>query len=128
VNPRTMTPVACTVIVAVFVALIAAFVPAGVLWDLTSMGTLVAFTVVSAGVLILRFTRPEMPRGYRVPFGPVLPVLSILACIYLILKLSWMVYAITAVWIAIAALLYLTYSARNSRLETAGSAVGEAAE
>jgi len=128
VDPHTMTPVACTIIVALFVALIAAFVPAGVLWDLTSMGTLVAFTVVSAGVLILRFTKPEMPRGYRVPFGPVLPLLSIAACIYLILKLSWMVYAITAVWIAIAALLYFTYSARNSRLETLSNAVGEAAE
>ncbi|PRH84415.1 amino acid permease [Labrys okinawensis] len=128
VNPRTMTPVACTIIVSVFVALIAAFVPAGLLWDLTSMGTLVAFTVVSAGVLILRYTQPDMQRGYRVPFGPVLPILSIIACVYLILRLSGIVYAITGVWIAIAALLYFTYSARHSRLEIPDNAVGEAAQ
>ena len=128
VDARTMTPVACTVIVALFVSAIAAFVPSGLLWDLTSMGTLTAFTVVSAGVLILRYKRPDMPRGYRVPFGPVLPVLSIIACTYLILKLSFMVYAITAVWVGIAALVYFGYSARNSRLENAGAnAVGEAA-
>jgi basic amino acid/polyamine antiporter, APA family len=127
VDPRSMTPVACTIIVAVFVSLIAAFVPSGLLWDLTSMGTLTAFTVVSAGVLILRYTQPDMPRGYRVPFGPVLPVLSIVACLYLIFKLSWMVYAITGVWVAIAALVYFGYSARNSRLEKP-EGLGEAAE
>lgn len=91
------------------------------------MGTLTAFTVVSAGVLILRYTQPDMPRGYRAPFGPVLPVLSIVACLYLVFKLSWMVYAITGVWVAIAALVYFGYSARNSRLERSAG-LGEAAE
>jgi APA family basic amino acid/polyamine antiporter len=118
VNPRSMTPTACTIVVGIFVALIAAFLPSDVLWDLTSMGTLIAFTVVSVGVIILRQTKPDLPRGFRVPFYPVLPILSILACLYLISQLSWIVFELTAAWLAIAAIWYLVYSSRHSRLET----------
>jgi APA family basic amino acid/polyamine antiporter len=117
VNPRTMTPTANTIIVACFVAVIAAFLPSGVLWDLTSMGTLVAFTVVSIGVIVLRYTRPDAPRGFKVPLFPVLPILSILACLYLISSLSAIVFKLTAIWAILAAALYFTYSMRHSRLE-----------
>jgi len=119
VNPRTMSPVACTVVVAIFVGAIAAFVPSDVLWDLTSMGTLVAFMVVSAGVIILRRTRPDMPRGFRVPFYPVLPLLSIAACLYLISNLNWIVYELFGIWLVLGAIFYFAYSARHSRLENA---------
>src|SRR3712207_7966983 len=64
-NPSTFVPVRNTLIVALFVGLLAGFVPLGVLIDLTSMGTLVAFTVVSIGVIILRRTQPDLPRGFR---------------------------------------------------------------
>lgn len=117
VDPHTMTPTANTIIVACVVAAVAAFVPAGVLWDLTSMGTLVAFTVVSTGVIILRYTRPDMPRGFTVPFFPMLPILSILSCLYLISSLSSIVFMLTAAWLLLAAILYFTYSARHSLLE-----------
>ena len=121
VNPRTMSPVACTIVVAIFVAAIAAFVPDAVLWDLTSMGTLVAFMVVSSGVMILRHTRPDMPRGFKVPFYPVLPILSILSCLYLISKLGLTIFELFGIWLVIAAVFYFAYSVRHSRLEkTAG--------
>lgn len=128
VNPHTLTPTANTVIVACCVAAIAAFLPSAVLWDLTSMGTLVAFTVVSAGVIILRYQRPDAHRGFRVPLFPLLPILSIISCLYLISSLSSIVFKLTAVWAVLAAVLYLTYSARNSALERGGDAVMDAAE
>ena len=117
VDPRSMTPVACTILVSIFVALIAAFVPSDMLWDLTSMGTLSAFMVVSAGVIILRYKRPDMPRGFTVPFFPVLPILSIASCLYLIFQLHWTVFAVTGAWLVLAALVYFGYSMRRSRLE-----------
>lgn len=122
VNPRTMSPVACTVVVAIFVGAIAAFVPDAVLWDLTSMGTLVAFTVVSAGVMILRHTHPDMQRGFKVPFYPVLPILSILSCLYLVSKLSIPTFELFGIWLVIGGIFYFVYSARNSRLEKTAAA------
>lgn len=122
VDPRTMTPVANTIAVAIFVGLIAAFIPSDVLWDLTSMGTLVAFMVVSAGVIILRRTRPDMKRGFRVPFYPVLPILSIVACLYLISSLQVATFLIFGIWVALGGLFYLGYSMRHSRLEPANEA------
>jgi APA family basic amino acid/polyamine antiporter len=119
VNPHTLSPVACTIVVAIFVASIAAFVPNAVLWELTSMGTLVAFAVVSAGVMVLRYTRPDMPRGFRVPFYPVLPLLSIASCIYLVFTLNPHTYELFAVWLVIGGVFYLAYSMRHSRLERA---------
>lgn len=117
VNPHTLTPTANTIIVCCCVAAIAAFLPSDVLWDLTSMGTLVAFTVVSAGVIILRYRRPDAHRGFRVPFFPLLPILSILSCLYLISSLSLIVFKLTAIWAILAAIMYLAYSSRNSALE-----------
>ncbi|HRM73834.1 MAG TPA: amino acid permease, partial [Paracoccus sp. (in: a-proteobacteria)] len=113
VNPHTLTPTANTIIVGCIVASIAAFLPSAVLWDLTSMGTLVAFTVVSAGVIILRYRRPDAPRGFRVPFFPVLPILSIISCLYLISSLSSIVFKLTAIWAVLAAIMYIFYSSRN---------------
>lgn len=122
VDPRTMTPVANTIAVAIFVGLIAGFIPSDVLWDLTSMGTLVAFMVVSAGVIILRRTRPDMKRGFKAPLYPVLPVLSIVACLYLISSLQGTTFVIFGIWVALGGLFYLGYGMRNSRLEHEGGA------
>ncbi|MTH77004.1 amino acid permease [Paracoccus aestuariivivens] len=116
-NPRTQTPTANTVIVSALVAVIAAFLPSDILWDLTSMGTLTAFTVVSIGVIVLRYRRPDAERGFRVPLFPLLPILSILCCIYLISSLPSIVFRLTAVWMILAASFYLFYSSRNSALE-----------
>ena len=117
VNPRSLTPVANTIIVAIFVGAIAAFVPDAILWDLTSLGTLTAFIVVSAGVMILRHTRPDMQRGFKVPLYPVLPILSILSSLYLIWNLNPRTFELFGVWLVFAAVFYFLYSIKKSKLE-----------
>jgi APA family basic amino acid/polyamine antiporter len=116
VDPRTLVPVNNTVIVCVFVGLMAGLVPLGILIDLTSMGTLVAFTVVSIGVIILRRTQPDLPRGFRVPGYPVTPVLSAAFALYLISGLPLTTFGLFAVWLGVAAIVYFTYSVRHSLL------------
>jgi APA family basic amino acid/polyamine antiporter len=116
VNQRTKTPVRNTLIVCGFVCTLAAFVPLSVLADLTSMGTLVAFSVVSVGVMVLRRTQPDLVRGFRVPGYPVTPVLSVLACAYLISQLGMATYKLFAVWIGAALIFYFSYSVKNSKL------------
>jgi APA family basic amino acid/polyamine antiporter len=103
--------------VAAFVGAIAAFVPDAILWDLTSLGTLTAFIVVSAGVMILRRTRPDMQRGFKVPLYPVLPILSIVSSLYLIWNLNPRTFELFAVWLFFAAIFYFLYSIKKSKLE-----------
>ncbi|MGY1696333.1 MULTISPECIES: amino acid permease [unclassified Geodermatophilus] len=116
VDPRTLTPVRGTVAVALFVGALAGFVPLDFLVDLTSMGTLVAFLVVSVGVMVLRSTRPDLPRGFRVPGYPVVPVLSVLFCLYLLYGLPPVTWGLFALWLTLAAVLYVTYARTHSRL------------
>lgn len=116
VNPRTLTPVRNTIVVAIFIAVLAAFVPLNVLANLTSMGTLVAFAIVSIGVMILRRTQPDLPRGFRVPFFPLVPLLSVAFCVYLISGLPGDTFLLFAVWLAVALVIYFTYSVHHSKL------------
>jgi APA family basic amino acid/polyamine antiporter len=116
VDRRTLTPVRGTIAVALFVGALAGFVPLDFLVDLTSMGTLVAFTVVSIGVIVLRRTQPDLPRGFRVPGYPVVPVLSVAFCLYLIWGLPGVTWALFAVWLTIAAVVYATYARTHSAL------------
>lgn len=126
VHPRTKTPVRNTLIVCAVVSVLAAFVPLSVLADLTSMGTLVAFGVVSAGVIVLRRRRPDLPRGFRVPGYPVTPLLSIAACAYLISQLDMRTYGLFVGYVVAALVFYFTYSVRHSRLAIEdGSAVAD---
>ncbi|GGF91574.1 amino acid permease [Rhodococcoides trifolii] len=116
VNPRSLSPVKNTIIVAIVVALMGGFIPLDFLADLVSMGTLVAFMVVSVGVVILRRREPDLERGFKVPLYPVLPLLSVAACIYLITQLKLLTWFLFAIWLAATALLYFTYSRKHSRL------------
>ena len=122
VNPKTQTPVTNTVVVAVVVGLAAAFVPLDELWDLVSIGTLIAFIAVSIGVIVLRRTRPDLPRGFRVPGYPVTPVLSVLICGYVLSGLHWTTYLWFLLWLAIVMAFYLLWGRRNSALATGESA------
>jgi len=117
-HPRTHTPVANTLIVCLLVGLVAGFVDSGFLWDMVSMGTLVAFMVVSAAVPVMRYKRiGAASDGFRVPFGPYLvPALSIFACAWIIKDLSLMTYRVFFAWMAIAVITYFIYGRRNSRL------------
>jgi len=122
VNPRTQSPVTNTLIVSIAVGAVAGLVDSTFLWDMVSMGTLVAFMVVSIAVPVIRHKQGETGRkGFRVPFGPYLvPGLSILACLYLVGGLSSTTYTVFTIWMAVAVLTYFGYGMRNSRLNKAG--------
>jgi APA family basic amino acid/polyamine antiporter len=125
VNPRTQSPVSNTLIVSIVVGIVAGLVDATFLWDMVSMGTLVAFIVVSIAVPVIRRKQGKDSsgrKGFRVPFGPYLvPGLSILACLYLVFGLSKVTYTVFAVWMTVAIATYFAYGLRNSRLNKAGS-------
>ena len=116
VNPRSMTPVHNTVIVAVVVAVLAGFVPLDYLADMVSIGTLVAFIVVAVAVILLRVREPDLPRGFRVPGYPVTPVLAILACGYILFSLHWYTWLAFAVWVSVALVFYFTWGRHHSAL------------
>lgn len=116
VNPRTQTPIFNTVVVAIVIALLAGFVPLSSLWDLVSIGTLVAFIVVAVGVIVLRRTRPDLPRGFRVPGYPVTPLLSIATCVYILSGLHWTTYAWFLAWLTVVLAYYLLWARRHSKL------------
>jgi APA family basic amino acid/polyamine antiporter len=116
VHPRTMTPVNNTVIVAIFAALLAAFVPLDKLADMVSIGTLTAFIVVSVGVIILRVREPDLPRGFKVPGYPVTPALSVLACGYILASLHWYTWIAFSGWVAVALIFYFVWGRHHSAL------------
>jgi basic amino acid/polyamine antiporter, APA family len=116
VNLRTMTPVTNTVIVAITTSLLAAFIPLQNLADMVSIGTLTAFIVVSIGVIILRVREPDLPRGFKVPGYPVTPVLSVLACGYILVSLHWYTWIAFTGWVAVALIFYLVWGRHRSAL------------
>ncbi len=123
VNPKTMTPVYNTVVVAVIVSILAGFVPLDYLADMVSIGTLTAFIVVSIGVIILRRREPDLPRGFKVPGYPITPVLSVLACGYILYKLHWTTWIAFGIWVSAALIFYLLWGRHHSALNDGGDGV-----
>ena len=116
VNPQTMTPVFNTIVVAVVVALIAGFVPSDYLWDTVSIGTLMAFSVVAIGIMVLRRTDPDLERPFRVPGYPVTPLLTVVACVWIMWGLAAITWVIFGIWIAIVVIVYFLYGRRHATL------------
>jgi len=116
VSERTGTPVGLTAAFAVLIAILAAFVPLTTIAELVNIGTLFAFVLVNIGVIILRRTKPDMERGFRVPFVPVFPIIGILLCAYLMVKLPVDTWLRFVVWLAIGLVIYFAYGRRHSRL------------
>jgi len=116
VHPRFGTPYRLTAITGVGVALLSGFVDFATLGDLVSIGTLFAFMLVSVGVLILRRTRPELPRAFRTPAVTVVASLSVLLCFYLMLNLIGETWVRFLVWMAIGLAVYFLYGRSHSRL------------
>jgi len=110
------TPVRITVIVGVVCAVLAGFVQFGTLEEMVNIGTLFAFVLVSLGVLILRRTRPDLERGFRVPLVPLVPILAVLACAWLMLNLSVETWLRFLIWMIVGFALYFTYGVRHSLL------------
>jgi APA family basic amino acid/polyamine antiporter len=119
VNKRTLTPVPATLISATVISLLAGVIPINFLAEMTSIGTLVAFMVVSIGVIVLRRTQPHLPRGFKVPGYPVTPILSIAGCIWIIKDLRTVTILVFVIWAGVAVVWYLFYGRRNSRLQEA---------
>ena len=117
-HPRYKTPHVATVATGVFAALIAAVFPLDLLADLISMGILLAFAVVCAGVLVLRRTRPDVPRPFRVPWAPFTCVLGSLFCLGMTLTLSGENWIRLVIWTVIGMSIYAAYGFRHSRLRT----------
>ncbi|MTD54148.1 amino acid permease [Amycolatopsis pithecellobii] len=110
------TPSRATLLVGALVAIAATFFPADKLEEMVNVGTLFAFVLVSAGVLILRRTHPDLPRAFKVPGVPVIPLLAILACLWLMLNLTVLTWLRFAAWMVVGVVIYFAYSRRNSLL------------
>ncbi|MFI0740743.1 amino acid permease [Streptomyces sp. NPDC021100] len=115
-HPTRHVPTRVTWIVGVASALIAGFVPIGEAAELTNIGILLAFAVVCTAVIVLRYKRPELPRGFRCPGVPVVPGIGVAASIWLITYLAWQTWVRFAVWFVIGLVVYFTYSYRHSEL------------
>jgi basic amino acid/polyamine antiporter, APA family len=119
VHPRFRTPNVSTWVAGFVVGIPAGLLDIGTLSDLTNIGTLFAFVLVSAGVLILRYKEPERHRGFRCPGGPVFPVLSICFCVLLMTGLPIITWLRFFIWLAIGLLIYFFYSRKRSEFASA---------
>jgi APA family basic amino acid/polyamine antiporter len=115
-HPRFGTPHRMTIIGAVVIAIIAATTPISELADMVSIGALSAMIIVAIAVPVLRRTRPDLERPFRVPLSPVLPAIAALACFYLMLNLDLLSWLRFAVWLVIGLVIYLAYGRRHSLL------------
>ena len=119
IHPRFHTPHVSTIVTGIVVALAAGFTPIGTLGSLVSIGTLMAFVIVSFGVIVLRRTRPDLPRPFRMPWVPVLPLLSAAVSFLLMLGLPRATWERLVIWMLVGVVLYFAYGRRHSRLRNA---------
>jgi APA family basic amino acid/polyamine antiporter len=124
VHPKFRTPWVNTILVGMITAGAAAFFDINFLGDATSVGTLAAFGIVCIAVMYLRRTNPDLPRGFRVPMYPVLPLLGVVACFSLIFTVETKVLIFFAWYVLGAIALYFIYGMRNSRLAKGEDSIG----
>lgn len=117
VHHKFRTPAKSNLLFLVFVSLFAAFVPARVVGEMTSIGTLFAFILVCIGVLVLRKKMPDAPRAFRTPLVPVVPILGIATCLFMMIFLPGDTWIRLFVWLAIGLVIYFAYSRHHSKLQ-----------
>jgi APA family basic amino acid/polyamine antiporter len=115
-HPKWGTPYRLTIGIGIVVAIVAGVTPIGKLEEMVNIGTLAAFTLVSIAVPLLRKSRPDIKRSFRVPWNPVIPVLAALICVYLMLNLSLETWIRFLVWMALGFIIYAFYGYRRSRV------------
>jgi APA family basic amino acid/polyamine antiporter len=116
VNPKSQTPAKSNLLFMVFVSAFAAFVPARVVGEMTSIGTLFAFILVCVGIWVMRKKMPELPRAFKTPLVPLVPILGILVCLFMMVFLPMDTWIRLLVWMLIGLDIYLVYGARHSHL------------
>ncbi|WP_431041208.1 amino acid permease [Streptomyces sp. P1-3] len=127
VHPRTGVPRANTLIVSLFCGVLAAVVPLGELVNATSIGTLFAFALVNVGVVVLRRTRPDLKRTFRVPLSPLFPAIGFGLCVYMMTRLDLITWKYFGLWMVAGLAVYFGYGMRRSRLATADPASADLA-
>lgn len=115
-HKKFKTPFKSNILFFFFVGIFSAFVPGDVVGDMTSIGTLFAFALVSVGVLIMRKTDPDTPRPFRTPWVPFIPILAVLVCLSMIFSLGPANWIRLGVWMIIGFVVYFTYSIKNSKI------------
>jgi basic amino acid/polyamine antiporter, APA family len=116
VNPKTQTPAKSNLLFMLFVSVFAAFVPARVVGEMTSIGTLFAFILVCIGVWVMRNKMPDLPRAFKTPLVPLVPILGIVVCLFMMVFLPMDTWIRLLVWMLIGLDIYLVYGAKNSHL------------
>lgn len=115
-HEKFKTPYKANLFILIIVGLFAAFVPGSVVGDMTSIGTLFAFILVCIGVIILRKTNPELPRQFKTPWVPFIPILGVIVCFLMILGLGWTNWLRLIIWMAIGIAIYFAYGKSHSKL------------
>ena len=125
IHPRFRTPLQSNLLLGAFISVFAGFVPISVVGEMTSIGTLLAFVLVCAGILILRKTDPDAPRSFRTPWVPVVPILGIFTCLVMMVSLPGATWVRLFVWLALGLAIYYGYGRKHSKLRQAQAAGDE---
>jgi APA family basic amino acid/polyamine antiporter len=119
VHARFRTPYISSIFVGIFVAIFASVIPIGILGELVSIGTLLAFVIVCAGVWVLRRTDPDLPRPFRAPFVPFVPIMGMLISLLMMAGLPGDTWLRLIIWLVIGMVIYFTYGRHHSRVQIA---------
>ena len=125
IHPKFRTPWITTIAFGAFAAIMPAFLPIDKLAELVNIGTLLAFTIVSAGVWILRVRHPHMHRPFKTPLVPLVPLLGILSAVYLMTNLALITWIVMIVWLLIGLIIYFTYSRKHSKVQQLPATSGD---
>jgi APA family basic amino acid/polyamine antiporter len=117
VHPKFRTPWITTTVFGIFAAVFPAFLPIGRLADLVNIGTLLAFTIVCAGVWVLRVKHPDLHRPFKTPFVPLVPILGILSAVYLMANLAAITWEVMIGWLLFGLIIYFAYSVKHSKVQ-----------
>jgi APA family basic amino acid/polyamine antiporter len=117
IHPKFRTPWITTIVFGIFAAVMPAIFNIDVLSQLVNIGTLLAFTIVCAGVWILRVRHPKMERPFKTPLVPLVPILGIVSALYLMSRLSLVTWSVMIIWLLIGLVIYFTYSVKHSKVQ-----------